>query len=110
MGTITISLDDNIEKKLRDLVKRMHGSRKGGLSKVIESALENYFASVDSPIKSGEASFKALKEGAVVAEANTLEDLASILRKIGIEPRGIRIISSKPIRPIVHGGYRIKQS
>jgi len=110
MGTITISLDDDVEKKLRDLVRRMHGSRKGGLSKVIESALENYFASVDRPIKSGEVSFKALKEGAVVAEANTLDDLASILRKKRIEPRGLRIISSKPIRPVVHGGYRIKRS
>ncbi|MEM3404124.1 MAG: hypothetical protein QXJ17_06295 [Nitrososphaeria archaeon] len=109
MGTLTISLDDDIEKRLRELVRRMHGSRKGGLSKVIESALENYFASVNRSINSGEI-FKALKEDEVVAEANTLDELASILRKKRIEVRGLRIVSSRPIRPVVHGGYRIKRS
>ncbi|MGQ9782199.1 MAG: hypothetical protein ACUVQ8_08170, partial [Nitrososphaeria archaeon] len=110
MGTLTISLDDDVEKKLRDLARRMHGSRKGGLSKVIENALENYFASVDRSVNSCVTSFKALKEGAVVAEANTLDELASILREKRIEPRGLRIVSSKPIRPVAHGGYRIKPS
>ncbi len=108
MGIITVSLDDDIEKKLRDFVKRMHGSRKGGISKVIERALENYFALIDKPINSGKISFKALKDDTIVAEANTLDELASVLRKKGIEPRGLRIVSSKPIRPVVHGGYRIK--
>lgn len=110
MGVLTISIDDDIEKKLRNFVRRIHGSRKSSISRVIESALENYFALVDRPIKSGGTSFKALKDGAVVAEANTLDELASILRKKSVEPRRLRIVSSKPIRPVVHGGYRIKQT
>ncbi|MGB9805196.1 MAG: hypothetical protein ACP5HX_04365 [Thermoproteota archaeon] len=108
MGTITISLSDDIEKKLRIIVKHLYGSSKGSLSKVIEDALENYFSTLNKSANSDKKVFKAIKEGRVVAEANTLEELASILKKKEIEPRGLRIISTKSIRPIVHGGYRIK--
>lgn len=46
MGTITISLNDDVEKKLRSIVRRLYGSSKGGMSRVIESA-SNYFAILD---------------------------------------------------------------
>lgn len=104
MGTITISLRDDVEEKLRDFVERTYGSSKGGLSKVIENAIENYFATLSRTRRS----FKALREGVAVAEAETLEELASILRKKGIEPRGLRIVSTSPLKPVARGGYRVK--
>jgi predicted transcriptional regulator len=108
MGTITISLSDDVEKKLRTIAKHLYGSSKGSLSKVVEDALENYFLTLNKPANSDKKIFKAIKEERVVAEASTLEELASILKKKGIEPRGLRIVSTKLIRPVVHGGYRIK--
>ncbi|MGQ9691854.1 MAG: hypothetical protein ACUVQY_11500, partial [Thermoproteota archaeon] len=104
----TISIDDEVEKKLRNTAKLMYGSGKGGLSKIIENALENYFATLSRNMDAGKATFKALKEGVVVAEADSLEELAQALRKKGIEPRGLRIISSRPVKPVAHSGYRMK--
>ncbi|MBO3833254.1 MAG: hypothetical protein FGF51_07765 [Candidatus Brockarchaeota archaeon] len=108
MGTITISLNDDVEKKLRSIVRRLYGSSKGGMSRVIESALTNYFAILDKSADYEKTVFKALREGNVVAEASTLEELASILKSRGIEPRGLRIVSTKPIKPVARGGYRMR--
>ena len=107
MGTLTISLDDEVEKKLREIATRLYGSRKGALSNVIESALKNYFTLLERAGSSGGASFKALKGDTVVAEADTLDVLAEILKKKGVEPRGLRVVSSKPISSPAHAGYRI---
>ncbi len=108
MGTITISLSNDIEKKLRNIVKRLHGSSKGGMSKVIEDALTNYFAILEKSMDEDKTIFKALRGEDIVAEASTLEELASILKSKGIEPRGLRIVSTKPVKPVVHGGYRMR--
>jgi|Deesub1362A_J573_1020465.scaffolds.fasta_scaffold00086_32 formyltetrahydrofolate synthetase len=43
MGTLIISLSDETEKKLREIVREMYGSSKGAISKVVEDALKNYF-------------------------------------------------------------------
>jgi len=107
VGTLTISLDDEVEKELREVATRLYGSRKGALSNVIESALKNYFTLLEKAGSSGEALFKALQGDTVVAEANTLDELAEILKKKGVEPRGLRIVSSKPIASSAHAGYRI---
>jgi len=108
MGTITISLSDDVEKRLRNIVRHLYGSSKGGMSKVIENALTNYFAVLDKSAGDDKMAFKAMKEGDVVAEANTLEELASVLKSKGIEPRGLRIVSTKPVKPVVRGGYRMR--
>ncbi|MEM2275854.1 MAG: hypothetical protein QXN75_04510 [Thermoproteota archaeon] len=108
MGTITISLSDEIEKKLRDIAKHLYGSSRGGMSKVIENALTSYFAILNKATEGDKTVFKAFKGNNVVAEANTLGELAAILKSKGIEPRGIRIISTKPVKPVIRGGYRMK--
>ena len=107
MGTLTISLDNEVEKKLREVATRLYGSRRGALSNVIESALKNYFTLLEKVGSSGEVSFKALKGDMVVAEADTLDELAKILKEKGFEPRGLRIVSSKPLSSPAHVGYRI---
>ena len=107
MGTLTISLDDGVEKKLREVAVRLYGSRKGALSTVIESALKNYFTLLDKAASGGEVSFKALRGDTVVAEAKTLDELAEIIKRKRVEPRGLRIVSSKPITSPAQTGYRI---
>lgn len=39
MATITISVDDETEKKFREVVTRMHGKRKGALGEATTEAL-----------------------------------------------------------------------
>lgn len=99
MGTITISLNDEVEKKLREHVRN---GGKGALSKVIEQALRLYF----SKIEERKAVFRAFKDNEQVAEAENLEELAKILRAKGIDPREVTILSSKPVKPVVMRGWR----
>jgi len=40
MGTITISVDDEVERKFRDVAKRVCGERKGALGEATTEALE----------------------------------------------------------------------
>ena len=42
MGTITISVDDEVEKRFRDLAKKKLGERKGYLGKATTEALEHW--------------------------------------------------------------------
>jgi len=100
-------LDDEVEEKLREVATHLYGSRKSALSNVIESALKNFFTLLDKAGSSGGVSFKAVKGDTVVAEADTLDGLAAILKEKGVEPRGLRIVSSKPISSPAHAGYRI---
>jgi hypothetical protein len=39
MGTITISVDDETERKFREVVTRVHGKRKGALGEATTEAL-----------------------------------------------------------------------
>ncbi len=44
MGIITISMNDEVEQKLRVKVKEMYGVRKGALKQVVEEAIESWLA------------------------------------------------------------------
>jgi len=46
----------------------------------------NYFAILEGS-SNDKTIFKALKEGKVIAEASSLDELASILKSKGIDPR-----------------------
>ncbi len=50
MGTLTISISDEIERKLRSVVKE-HRSGKGTMSKIIEDALKVYFSMLEKKKK-----------------------------------------------------------
>jgi len=61
MGTLTISLADEVEKKLREVATRLYGSRRGALSNVIENALKNYFTLLERAGSSSESHLKRLR-------------------------------------------------
>jgi len=44
VGKIIVTLTDEIEKKLREMVKVKYGNKRGALSIIVEEALKNYFA------------------------------------------------------------------
>jgi hypothetical protein len=50
--------------------------------------------------------FKAVKEDRVIADADALDNLASKLKKMNVDPRSVRIISSKKLAPIARTGLR----
>lgn len=105
MGTITVSIDDKLAEKLRKTAEKLYGSRRGGMSKIVENALRNYLSMLE---REEETVYQALKEGKVVAEAKTLSELASKLKKLGIEPRGLRIVRKTGVKKRVRAGYRLR--
>jgi len=42
MGKIIVTLTDDIEKKLRNVVKTKYGNKRGAMSIIVEEALKNY--------------------------------------------------------------------
>lgn len=101
MGTLTISISDDVEKRLRDVVKEKHGSSKGAMSKVIEEALKIYFSILEKKKKV----FRAYRGEELVAEAHDLEELAKILREKNVDPRSVKIVSSEHIKPVARMGW-----
>jgi hypothetical protein len=47
MGTMTISIDDNVEKKFRARAKKIHGERKGALGQAVTEAMDLWIAEND---------------------------------------------------------------
>lgn len=44
MGKIIVTLTDDVENKLRKIVRTKYGNKKGALSIIVEEALKNYLA------------------------------------------------------------------
>ena len=103
MGTLTIVLSDDVEEELRKAVREMYGTEKGNISKFIEDALRNYIHS----LRKSEIVYKAYKGDELVAEAKSLEELAELLKKKGVDVRGLRIIRSD-LKKTARMGYRMR--
>ena len=104
VGTITVSIDDELAERLRKAAERFYGSRRGGMSKIVENALRSYLAKLE---EEKDIKYIALKEGKILAEAPTLSELADKLKALGVEPRGLRILRSSGIKGSIRGGYRL---
>ncbi len=102
MGMLTISISDEVEEKLRSIVKGRYGSSKGAMSRVIEEALRVYFSMLEKRKKV----FRAYRGEELVAEAKDLEELAKILKEKNVDPRSVKIVSSEPIKPVARMGWR----
>jgi hypothetical protein len=105
---VTLSLPEDVVRKLRMTVKERYGGRKGALSGLVKDALEEHIASLESTQPA--AGFKALQQDRVVAEGGSLDELSSMLQKRGVDPRGVRIVSATPLRQVVRAGLRGKSS
>ena len=105
MGTLTIVLSDEIEEKLRDTVNKLYGSSKGALSKVVEDALRNYLFSLESGQR---RLFRAYRGDTLVGEAESLDELAALLKEKKVDLRGLKIVSSEKIKTTARSGYRVR--
>ncbi len=103
MGTLTIALSDEVEEELRRVVREMYGAEKGNLSKFVEDAIRNYIHS----LRKGESVYRAYRGNELVAEAESLEELAKLLREKGVDIRGLRVIRSD-LKKVARAGYRMR--
>jgi hypothetical protein len=104
LPNLTISISDEIIRKLRKTVQDRYGGKKGAISGIIEESLREKLYSLESTQE--HQYFRALKSDKVVAESENLATLSSQLDKAKINPRSVRIISSKRIAPLVRTGPR----
>lgn len=107
MTNLTISLSDETIKKLRRAVRDRYGGRKGALSGLIEESVREKLEAFETPLQS--QVFRAMKGARVIAEAENLDSLAVELEKAQVDPRSVRIISSRKLAPIVRTGLRGRQ-
>ncbi|MFI5421272.1 MAG: ribbon-helix-helix domain-containing protein [Nitrososphaerales archaeon] len=104
MTNLTISLSDETVQRLRKMVREKYGNKKGALSGLIEESVREKLDAVEMP-QSSEI-FEAVKGDRVIADADALDNLASKLKKMNVDPRSVRIISSKKLAPIARTGLR----
>lgn len=108
MTNLTISLSDDTINRLRRAVKNRYGGRKGALSGLIEESIREKLEVFEAPPQS--QVFRAMKDGRVVAQAENLDNLAAELEKARVDPRSVRILSSKKLAPMVRTGLRGRES
>jgi predicted transcriptional regulator len=105
VGTITVSVDRELADRLRKAAERVYGSRRGGMSRIVENALRSYLPLLE---EEEEVKYQALKEGKTIAEAKTLSELSGKLKPLEIDPREIRIVRSKGFKRRALAGYRLR--
>lgn len=95
MGILTLSIDDELERQVRDRISRTRGFSKGALSDVFEEAIRLWLSGRQSNSGSEMGRrFRAMRDKKVIAEAPTLKELSKKLKGSNIDPRDIQILSS----------------
>src|SRR5271169_5846604 len=104
MVNLTISISEETVRRLRIAVHVRYNDKKGAISGLIEESLLEKLDAFDAPRPS--QTFIAKIGDRIIAEGENLDDLGKQLRKIDVDPRSIRITSSKKLAPIVRTGLR----
>ena len=104
MVNLTISLSEDTVRRLRKIVQETYGGKKGAISGLIEDSLRERLEELGMPRPS--QIFYAKRNDRVLAEAETLDELALKLRKLDVDPRSVRIASSRKLSPTVRTGIR----
>jgi len=104
MVNLTISLSEETDQRLRKAIKERYRNKKGALSGVIEESLKQRLDSLDAPETT--QTFKAMKNNRTLAKAESLDSLARKLRVANIDPRSVRIGSTRKLPPIARIGPR----
>lgn len=107
MVNITISLPEQTVRRLRRTVREPYGGRKGALSGFIKEAIDGPFESLQAEPP---RTYRATDKERMIAEGSSLEELASKLKELGIDPRSVRIISSTKIGSLARAGFRARPS
>ena len=106
MPNLTISLSDKTTKRLRAVVRDRFNSEKGSLSKLIEESINEKLDAFDAASRIETLSFKAIKDNETIAEAENLSSLALRLKDLNINPRNVRVVSSRRLPDVRRAGFR----
>lgn len=91
-------------KNLREAARRAGGSRKGAISELVNTAIQEHLKEVGSKARHEE--FRAVRGDEVLARAGSLRELASALKRRRVDPRKVLILSTSPLEPSVRTGLR----
>jgi hypothetical protein len=105
---LTISLSEETVTKLRRTIRNRYGSRRGALSGLVEEAVLEALGRLETPAQ--RETFRALKDERLLAEADDLDHLASKLRKLNVDPRSVRILSSSYLPVVARAGFRARKT
>ncbi len=105
---LTISLSEETVKKLRRTIRERYGSRRGALSGVVEEAVLEALGRFETP--SSKEVFRAVKNDKVLAEADSLDELASKLKRLNVDARSVRIVSSSYLSAVARAGFRARNT
>jgi len=105
---LTVSMSAETLRKLRRAIRERYGSRRGALSGLVEEAILQALGRFETPAPTER--FRALKGDKVVAEADSLEQLASRLKDLKVDSRSVRIISLVPLAAVARAGFRARKA
>lgn len=108
MVNLTVSMSAETVGKLRRAIRERYGSRRGALSGLVEEAVLQALGRFETPTQTER--FRALKGDSVVAEADSLRQLASRLKDQKVDSRSVRIISSVHLAPVARAGFRSRKA
>ncbi len=108
MVNLTISLSEETVRKLRRTIRNRYGSRRGALSGLVEEAVLEALGRFETPAP--RETFRAVKDDKVLAEADDLDHLASKLRKLNVDARSVRILSSSYLPAVARAGFRARKT
>lgn len=104
MTNITISLPEETVRLLRRTARERSGGRRGAISGLVKEALEAHIAALGT--HRAALAFRAYDGPNLVAESESLDEIARTLEGRGVDPRGVRIVSSRPLRQVARAGLR----
>lgn len=108
MVNLTVSLSEETVRRLRRTIKDRHGSQRGALSGLVEEAVLQTLDRYETV--NPRERFRALKGNKVVAEADDLDHLALQLRRLSIDARSVRILSSRYLPAVARAGFRARKT
>jgi hypothetical protein len=105
---LTISLSAETVRRLRQTIRDRYGLRRGALSGLVEEAILEALGRLEST--SPKERFRALRDDRVLAEADDLDQLALKLRKMNVDARSVRILSSSYLPATARAGFRARKT
>jgi len=105
---LTVSMSAETVEKLRRTIRERYASRRGALSGLVEEAVLEALGRLETPTQTEK--FRALKGDSIVAEADSLKQLASRLKDLRVDSRSVRIISSVHLAPVARAGFRSRKA
>lgn len=107
MGVITLKIDDEIERELRQRAGELHGASKGAISKSVEEAITTWLSASRRAGRPART-FIAISDGKRVAEGTDLRLLAMALRSQGLDPRRVEIQTIPAHPKVVNLGLPVR--